>query len=151
MRRFLILSLVAATLAATPAASATPRAWVRGPAAQAGMIASVIGDGARAIQVLTSRCGNVRDETGCIRVPRRLRHAIEDAVRAPITWVHRMWRHAGVYWVLAPFDWNGDRARLRYSSRDPRPFGCFGGGKSIFTLTGGTWDLAGGSGYAGCP
>jgi len=151
MRRLLILCSAGAFLSVTPAASAAPRAWVRGPAAQAGMIATVIGDGSDPIQVLTRRCANVREETGCVRIPRRLRHAVEDAVSAPITWVHRAWPSAGVHWVLAPFAWRGDRARLRYTWRDPTPFGCNGGGRSVFTLTGDTWDQASSSGYAGCP
>jgi hypothetical protein len=150
VRRFLVLCAVGAILLATQAGNTAPRAWVRGPVAQAGMIATVIGHGSHPIQVLTRRCANVRDETGCARISRSLRHAIEDAVDAPIVWVHRMWRHAGTYWVFSPFAWNGDHARLRYAWRYPTPGDCFGGGKGTFTLTGGAWEKSGGSGYFGC-
>jgi len=151
MRRLLILGSVGAILAAMPVASAAPRAWVRGPAAQAGMIATVIGDGTDPIQILSRRCASVREGTGCVRIPRRLRQAIEDAAVVPITWVHRMWPNAGVYWVFSPFAWRGDRAVLRHTWRDPAPFGCNGGGRSVFTVTGDTWDQTTSSGYAGCP
>jgi len=151
MRRYLAILTVATVLGTVPAAPVSARVWVRGPVAQAGMIATVIGDGTDATQVLARRCANVREETGCARIRRRLRHAIDDAVAAPITWVHRMWPSAGVYWVLSPFAWHGDHARLRYSWRDPAPFGCNGGGRSVFTLTGDTWDETSGSGYTGCP
>lgn len=151
MRRLLILGTVGAILVATPLASAAPRAWVRGPDAQAAMIASVLGDETVPIQILIRRCANVVDETGCTRISRRLRHAIEGAVVVPITWVHRIWPNAGVYWVFAPFAWRGDRAVLRHTWRDPAPFGCNGGGKTFFMLIGDTWSQTGGSGYAGCP
>jgi hypothetical protein len=151
MRRCLGILTVAALLGLAPAAPVSARVWVRGPVAQAGMIAVVIGDGTDPIQILSRRCANVREETGCARIPVRLRHAVEDAVAAPIVWVHRAWPNGGVYWVLAPFAWRGDRARLRYTWREPAPFGCNGGGRSVFTLIGGTWDQASSSGYAGCP
>ena len=151
MRRCLAILTVATILGVAPAAPVSARAWVRGPVAQAGMIATVIGDGTDPIQILSRRCANVREETGCARIPRRLRHAVEDAVAAPIMWVHRAWPNGGVYWVLAPFAWRGDIARLRYTWRDPAPFGCNGGGRSVFTLIGDTWDQTSGSGYAGCP
>lgn len=153
MRRLLILGSVGAILVATPAASAAPRAWVRGPAAQAGMIASVLDvfAGTDQIQVLARRCANVREETGCTRISPRLRTAIENASAASITWVHRMWPNAGVYWVLAPFLWRGDRARFKWAWADPAPFGCTGGGKAIFTLFDGAWRQTGGGAYEGCP
>jgi hypothetical protein len=151
MRRCLAILTVATVLGIAPATSASERAWVRGPVAQAGMIATLIGDGTDPIQILSRRCANVRDETGCARIPRRLRHAIEDAVGVPVTWVHRMWPNAGVYWVFSPIAWGGDRARLRYTWRDPAPFGCNGGGRSVFQLIGNSWDQTSSSGYAGCP
>ncbi len=153
MRRLLILGSVSAILVATPAASAAPRTWVRGPAAQAGMIASVLDvfAGTDQIQVLVRRCANVREETGCTRISPRLRTAIEDASDASIIWVHRMWPNAGVYWVLAPFVWRGVRARLKWAWTDPAPFGCTGGGKAIFTLIHGAWRQTGGGAYEGCP
>ncbi len=89
MRRRLTILMAAAILGLAPAAPASARAWVRGPVAQAGMIATVIGEGSDPIQVLSRRCARVREETGCVRIPRRLRSAVEDAVAAPITWVHR--------------------------------------------------------------
>jgi hypothetical protein len=153
MRRFLAIAWVGATLVATTPASAAPRAWVRGPAAQAGMIASVVDvfAGAEQIQMLARRCANVRDETGCTRISRRLRAAIDEATEAPIVWVHRMWPDAGVYWVLAPFAWRHDHARLKWAWTDPSPFGCTGGGKATFTLTDGAWAQTGGGSYEGCP
>jgi hypothetical protein len=154
MRRLLPLTLaVVLSLASAPASTAGPRAWVRGPAAQAGMIASVLDvfAGADQIQMLARRCANVPDETGCRRISHRLRTAIEDAADASITWVHRMWPNTGVYWVLSPFAWHGERARLKWAWTDPSPFGCTGGGKALFTLTDGTWQQTGGGGYEGCP
>jgi hypothetical protein len=153
MRRLLILGSVGAILVATPAASAAPRAWARGPVAQAGMIASVLDvfAGSDQIQGLVRRCADVREESGCTRISHRLRTAIEEASDASIVWVHRMWPNAGVYWVLAPFVWRDDRARLKWAWTDPTPFGCTGGGKAIFTLIDGAWRQTGGGAYEGCP
>jgi len=140
-------------LASAPSSTAAPHAWVRGPAAQAGMIASVLGvfAGTDQIQVLGRRCANVRDENGCTRIPRRLRTAIEEAAATPIVWVHRMWPNAGVYWALSPFAWRGVHTRLKWAWTDPSPFGCSGGGKATFTLADGAWQQTGGGGYEGCP
>ncbi len=153
MRRILLFASVGTILLAATPASAAPRAWVRGPAAQAGMIADVVNvfAGTEQIQLLARRCGNVRDGTGCARMSRRLRTAIDEATDAPVLWVHRMWPNAGVYWVLAPFAWGGDRARLKWAWTDPSPFGCTGGGKATFTLSDGAWAQTGGGSYEGCP
>jgi hypothetical protein len=153
MRRLLILASVGSILVGATPASAAPRAWVRGPAAQAGMIASVLDvfAGTDQIQLLARRCANVRDGSGCTRISHRLRVSIEEASDASIAWVHRMWPNAGTYWVLAPFVWRGDRARLKWAWTDPAPFECTGGGKAIFALIDGVWQQTGGGAYEGCP
>jgi hypothetical protein len=152
VRRIVATSLVlVVTVLASVGASASPRIWVRGPAAQAGMIGDIIGPGTHQIQILGRRCANVRDETGCTRISDRLRHAIEAEVAAPIRWVSRMWSHAGHYWVFAPFVWDGERARLRFAWNDVGVSGCSGGGKGIFELRDDAWRQKGSSGYFGCP
>jgi len=121
----------------------------RGLHAEAGLDAGVLDDGRRPIQVLDQLCGNPDRQRRCSPIAPALERAITRAVDRPITWVHQLRKHAGVFWVLAPLRLGNDTATVRWAWRD-QPGGCFGGGRLSYQRIHGAWKLVSGIEYEGC-
>lgn len=122
----------------------------RVPELRGWMYATVLEQDER-IQLLTRTCRRPQWETRCRPMTAGLRTAIEREFGGDLTWVHRMWRHAGVYWVLSPIRFRHSRATFNYAWRDPSPAGCEGGGLARFKRGPEGWQSLGGPGGAGCP
>jgi hypothetical protein len=146
----LAVSVVLA-LSASSASAATPTVHGKGLHAQAGFYAGVVGHGHDRIQILDRLCRDPERQRRCTRVKPALERAVERLVDRPIAWVAEPKKHRGEFWVLSPIRFGTDRATVRWAWRDLAPFGCFGGGTLTYGRDGGTWDLATGIEYEGCP
>jgi hypothetical protein len=145
------LSLFMLAAFATSASASGAIVHGRGLHAEAALYAGALGDGRRPAQILDRLCANPEAQRRCEPIRPALERAITRAADRPISWVHRLDRHAGDFWVLAPIRFGTDSAKLRWAWRDPRPFGCFGGGQLRYRRIHGAWKLVWGIGYEGCP
>jgi hypothetical protein len=68
----------------------------------------------------------------------------------PIRWVHRMWPHAGIYWVFSPIHFGSGRAAYRYKWVEDDDGVCKARGLVRFRRALDAWDMTGHSGVAGC-
>lgn len=143
------LTVVATCAVSVLAASAEPSSGP-GPQMRAEMYDAVLVDAYSPIQVLARICVRPRRPRRCLPLGYQVRHAIDAGVPVEIRWVHRMWPHAGDYWVLSPVRSTDRHASFTYAWTDPLS-GCRGGGRKRFRREGGAWMSDGGSAYAGCP
>jgi hypothetical protein len=108
--------------------------------------------GSDQIQVLVRLCERPRREKECRRMSPSLMAHIGAESEPPILWVHRMWPHAGTYWVLSPIRFGSGRAEYRYKWRETdENGGCAGRGVVRFLRALDSWDQTGHSGVIGCP
>ena len=142
--------VVLAAFATSASASSGEAVHGRGFHAEAALFARVLGDDHRPIQILDQLCRNPDAQRRCSAIRPALERAITKAVERPIVWVHHVRRHAGVFWILAPVRFGSATARIRSAWRDPRPYGCTGGGQLRYQHVHGTWKLVWGIGYEGC-
>ena len=148
MRKILaVLALVAMATGTAGAAELTP---ARVPELRGWMYATVL-DRDERIQLLVRICRRPQWETRCRPMTVGLRTAIEREFGGELTWVHRMWPQAGVYWVLSPIRFRLPRARFNYAWQDPSPAGCAGHGLARYKRGLEGWQSLGGPGGVGCP
>lgn len=107
------------------------------------------------VQLLVRTCKRPQWETRSRPMTDQLSAAIEREYAGDgageLTWVHRRWPHAGIYWVLSPIRFRFPRARFDYVWRDPSPAGCAGHGMARFKRGPEGWENLGGPGGASCP
>ena len=147
-RKILVVAMLLALVGAVPSVAAGLGRI--GADERAAMYAIALNDGGRPIQILRELCRPPRRQTACHAMTPRLRHAIEDAVDRPITWVREQERGLGVFWVLGPIGQGEGRAWYRYHWREPGAYGCTGSGSRRFRWLG-SWVEAGGGASVGCP
>ncbi|MFL5736680.1 MAG: hypothetical protein ACJ76P_05005 [Actinomycetota bacterium] len=154
MRKLAVALLGGALLFAGPTASARPSQPTiegRHDVLRAAMYAGVLDTG-KPIQILDRLCPTPGKPTGCEPVSASLREAVDDALGAPIRWVGRERRKAGTFFELGRVVRIGDKAHFDFRWDDPRPYGCYGGGRLIFHRVDWTgWKESGGYGFGGCP
>jgi hypothetical protein len=149
-RRLIVASVIGLVVwpASGPSAWANPH--VTG-ADRVTMYAEALHTARHPIQVLGRTCADTKHRTGCVRIPAAVRSGIEDGIDAPIAWVYRPWKHAGVFFVFGPIRVAEPIASYRFRWDDPRPSGCYGGGTLRFHRRGVHWAYVGGHGFGGCP
>jgi hypothetical protein len=143
----LAASLVITAMQACPALGAARLT----DADRASMYAETLSAARHPIQVLGRACADPDRRRGCMRIPDAVRAGIEAKTEAPIRWVFRPWRHAGVFWVFGPIHVVDVVARYRFRWDDPRPHRCNGGGSIGFRSERGVWSVTERNGFVGCP
>ena len=108
------LTVVATCAVSVLAASAEPSSGP-GPQMRAEMYDAVLVDAYSPIQVLARICVRPRRPRRCLPLGYQVRHAIDAGVPVEIRWVHRMWPHAGDYWVLSPVRSTDRHASFTYA------------------------------------
>ena len=147
-----ILTLLSVAISSAPAIAAGPRQTV---GAKAWMYTRPADLDARGrIQILNRLCpGAWPAIDGCIRIGQRLRRAIARRVQVHLTWVREEQPDAGVFWVLSPIRFDGERARFSFRWHEQGQFACAGHGRLAFrwAVLRDRWRLSGGTQATGCP
>jgi hypothetical protein len=148
VKRILLLAVCGALLLPGTAHAATA---LRGRSArtQAALDAS-LWDSSKPVQVLTSLCTRPSKLRGCTPISGRMRAALEDALRAPITWVDARRVHGPEFLVFAPIVFDGGDAVSQVAFWDPGSNGCFGGYETKYRRIQGEWSGYLWLGWAGC-
>ena len=147
-KRILLLALCAVVLLSGTAHAATgPHG--RSARTQAALDAT-LWHSAKPVQVLSSLCTRPSKLRGCTPISERMRAALDDALRAPITWVDARHVRGPEFLVFAPVLFEGGVSTAQLAFWDPGANGCYGGYETKFSRQQGAWNAYQSLGWAGC-
>jgi hypothetical protein len=148
VKRILLLVLCGVMLLPGLAHAAAP---VHGRSARAqAALDATLWHSSKPVQVLTKLCVRPSKLRGCVPISDRMRAALDDALRAPITWVERRRVRGPEFLVFAPVVFEGHDAKAEVAHWDRGANGCFGGYETTFHRQQGAWIAYQWLGWAGC-